>query len=93
MRTRLVISGAVIALVVAACGGSEGTAFVRRVHARYLTDAAWEIPSVSTFLEANDVALELVPGTASLWDERGQEAIRELLDAGAYRPLAPTTPR
>lgn len=73
--------------------GTEGAALVRRVHARYLTDAAWEIPSVRAFLQANDVALELVPETASLWDERGQQANRDLLDAGAYRPLAPTTPR
>jgi general stress protein 26 len=73
--------------------GTAGAELVRVVHGRYLTDEAWSIPSVREFLEANDVALRLVPDQASVWDERGQAANRDLLARGGYRPLPPTSPR
>jgi len=63
------------------------------VHERYLQADAWDVPSVRDFLAANDVAIRLVPESASVWDERGRQANRDLLASGAYRPLPPTTPR
>ena len=74
--------------------GSAGAALVRRVHARYLTEAAWEIPSVRAFLEANDVALELVPEIGvAMGRARAAGEPRPPRRLGGYRPLAPTTPR
>jgi hypothetical protein len=73
--------------------GADGARLVRRVHERYLDGAAWELPAVRDFLAANDVAIRLVPDSASVWDERGRTANRDLLASGAYRALSPTTPR
>jgi PPOX class probable F420-dependent enzyme len=77
---------------VALVRGESARPLVKRVHARYVSDAGLDLPEVRDFLSSDDVALLFVPETAVMWDQRPSAAARALRTTDTALPLEPTTP-
>jgi PPOX class probable F420-dependent enzyme len=89
-RAGLDVRGASIEGRVELVTGERAAPLVERVHRRYVDPAGERLPEVAAFLASDDLALRLVPESASTWDQRSTAAADELRRAGLALPLAPT---
>jgi PPOX class probable F420-dependent enzyme len=64
--------------------GEEALRLNERIHRKYVTANGLGIPSVTEFLSADDVTLELAPERAVPFDETSTEAARELRRSGEF---------
>lgn len=92
-RPGLEVCGASIHGRVEIVRGDDAVPLIREVHRRYVGAAPERVPGVAAFLGSDDVALRLLPESATTWDERGSDAARALRDSGLALPLEPTAPR
>ena len=64
--------------------GEEARAINDRIHRKYVHADGLRLPSVGSFLAADDVTIRLVPERASAWDETGTDAAQELRASGRF---------
>lgn len=87
------VCGASITGNVTIVRGASARAVIDRVHRRYLSSSADDLPVVREFLESDDTALRFTPEIAWTWDERHSDASAALRRSGSALPLVPTEPR
>jgi hypothetical protein len=92
-RPGLEVCGASIVGTVEILRGAEALPLVDLVHLRYVTARGAGDPVVAEFLASDDVALRLVPDSATTWDERASGAAHALGSSGGALALVSTSPR
>lgn len=64
-----------------------------RIHGKYLTEAGLRLGPVAEALAHDDVTLRFVAERGSMWDLRGYDASRVVLERGEFEPLVPVHSR
>jgi PPOX class probable F420-dependent enzyme len=73
--------------------GASAAGMNARIHGKYITEAGLELAPVADALEHDDVTVLFVPEQGNMWDLRGYEASRLVLERGEFQPLVPVHSR